>query len=56
MEFTLLAAGGFLVPSALRNGKVEFVELRSRLGGECRIRNAWNDRAVTLFWRRERSW
>ena len=47
-EFSLLTAGGFEVAAAMRNGDVELVQLLSRLGGECRIRNAWTGSAVRL--------
>ena len=40
-SFRLLARGGFLVTSSIRNGEVEFVEIESRLGEECRLRNPW---------------
>ena len=40
-EFELLARGGFLVSSAIREGEVESVEIESRLGEECRLRNPW---------------
>ena len=39
--FRLLARGGFLVTAAVRDGEVDFVELESRLGEACRIRNPW---------------
>jgi hypothetical protein len=48
-EFTLAARGAFLVTSAFRNGNVQFIELRSRAGGECRLRNPWVDGDITLF-------
>lgn len=48
-EFTLLARGAFLVTSALRNGNIEFVELKSRAGGDCRLRNPWGDADVVLY-------
>jgi hypothetical protein len=35
------ARGGFLVTSGIKDGKVEFVEIESRLGEECRLRNPW---------------
>ncbi|MBM3242153.1 hypothetical protein FJZ31_38265 [Candidatus Poribacteria bacterium] len=41
-SFRLLARGGFLVTSAVRNGEVEFVALDSRAGETCRIRNPWH--------------
>ena len=48
-EFTLLARGAFLVTSSMRKGEVEFVELLSQAGGECRLRNPWGQTAVSLF-------
>jgi Glycosyl hydrolase family 95 catalytic domain/Glycoside hydrolase family 95, C-terminal domain len=47
--FTLLARGGFLVTSSLQKGAIEFVEMTSQLGGECRLRNPWPDHEVTLY-------
>ncbi len=41
-SFQLLARGGFLVSSAMRDGQVKFVEIESRLGEECRLRNPWS--------------
>jgi len=40
-EFRLLARGGFLVTAAIRDGEVQTVEIESRLGEDCRIRNPW---------------
>ncbi len=37
-SFRLLARGGFLVSSRIETGAVHFVEIESRLGGECRLR------------------
>jgi uncharacterized protein DUF5703/glycosyl hydrolase family 95 len=47
-DYTLLARGAFLVTSAIRQGQVEFVELLSQAGGECRLRNPWGQTAVLL--------
>ncbi|HLA68575.1 MAG TPA: DUF5703 domain-containing protein [Bacteroidota bacterium] len=47
--FSLLAPGGFLVSSSQRKGAIEFVELQSQLGGDCRLQNPWNDSEVSLF-------
>ncbi len=38
-RFTLLARGAFLVSSSMRGGQVEFVEIESQAGAECRVRN-----------------
>jgi D-glycero-alpha-D-manno-heptose-7-phosphate kinase len=48
-EYTLLARGAFLVTSALRQGKVEFVEVRSQAGNECRLRNPWGAGQAVLY-------
>jgi hypothetical protein len=40
-EFRLLARGAFLITAAVRDGAVEFVEVASRLGEMCRLRNPW---------------
>jgi hypothetical protein len=40
-EFRLLARGGFLVTAAIRGGRIQAVEIESRRGEECRIRNPW---------------
>jgi hypothetical protein len=41
-SFRLLARGGCLVTSARGDGKVAFVEIESRLGETCRLRNPWS--------------
>ena len=48
-SFQLLAKGGFLVTSSIERGQVEFVEVRSQLGGECRLRNPWVTDGATLY-------
>lgn len=40
-SFRLLTRGGFLVSSAMRKGEVESVEIESRRGETCRLRNPW---------------
>jgi hypothetical protein len=47
-RFTLLARGGFVVTSSIRNGKAEFVELESQAGAGCRIRNPFAG-AVAIY-------
>lgn len=47
-KYKLLAKGGFLVSSSMACGEIEYVEIESGLGGECRIRNPW-DMAVDLY-------
>ena len=40
--FRLLIRGGFLVSASMRAGLVEFVEIESRVGEPCRMRNPWD--------------
>jgi hypothetical protein len=47
--FTLAARGAFLVSSSMRQGRVEFVELLSQAGAECRLRNPWGESRITLY-------
>ena len=42
VSFRLLARGGFLVTSSIRGGEIEFVQIESRIGETCRLRNPWN--------------
>lgn len=48
-SYRLLARGAFHVTSSMRGGRVGFVELESRAGGECRLRNPWGEGGVTLY-------
>jgi hypothetical protein len=49
-SYKLLARGAFLISSSIKNGQIEFVEVQSQAGEECRLRNPWGDRAkVTLY-------
>ncbi|MHC4265792.1 MAG: glycoside hydrolase family 95-like protein [Planctomycetota bacterium] len=49
-QYTLLARGNFLVTSSMQKGEVEFVEIQSQSGGECRLRNPWGEKSkVTVY-------
>lgn len=48
-QFTLSARGGFLVTSSFASGAVEFVELKARAAGKCRLRNPWKSASASLF-------
>jgi len=48
-QYTLLARGAFLVSSSIEGGRIEFVEIKSQAGGECRLRNPWREAEVTLY-------
>jgi len=41
-RFRLAARGGVLVTASMKGGVIEFVELESPAGGECRVRNPWS--------------
>jgi len=45
-SFRLLARGGFLVSSKIQKGAVAFVEVESRLGEKCRLRNPWDGPSI----------
>ena len=47
--FSLLAKGGFMVSSSVKNGAINFVEINSQLGGTCRIRNPWPGSTLTAY-------
>jgi hypothetical protein len=47
-SFRLLGRGGFVVGSRIRRGNIEFVEIESTAGAECRLRNPWGEAEVTL--------
>jgi hypothetical protein len=47
-EFLLLARGNFLVRAKIQAGKVSTVELESKSGAECILRNPWGESAVIL--------
>ena len=47
--YTLLARGAFLVSSSMKNGRIEFVEIKSQVGGQCRLRNPWPGTTLTLY-------
>ena len=48
-QFTLLCRGNFLVTSSFRKGIIEFVEIKSQAGIECKIRNPWGTEEVTIY-------
>jgi hypothetical protein len=48
-EYSLLARGAFIVRSSIAGGRVRDVELLSQAGAECRLRNPWGERQVSLM-------
>ena len=54
-DFTLLARGAFLVSASIAKGDTKAVEIESKAGGECRLRNPWGaDAKVTVYRNGER--
>ncbi len=49
VTFKLLARGAFLISSSMQAGKIQFVEIRSSAGGECRLINPWGDGEVSVY-------
>src|SRR5207249_2743462 len=48
VSFKLLARGAFVISASMENGKIEFVEIESNAGGECRMMNPWGEAPVTV--------
>jgi hypothetical protein len=42
-RFQLPARGGFTVTASQQNGNIEFLQIKSGAGGQCRVRNPWPD-------------
>ncbi len=49
VSFRLLARGAFVVTSAQKDGKIQFVELKSGLGSTCKLANPWGDSGATIY-------
>lgn len=43
-QFCLLARGGFMVTSEFKEGKIQFVNIKSLLGKSCLLRNPWSEK------------
>jgi len=48
-QFTLAARDAFLISASFRRGRVEFVEIQSRRGGACRMKNPWDEAELSLY-------
>ena len=46
--FRLLVRGGFLISASIQGGRIEYVEVQSRLGELCRMRNPWKGKPCQL--------
>ena len=45
----LRAVGAFLVSSAIKGGRVQYVFIESEKGRDCTVRNPWPGKEVTLY-------
>lgn len=48
-QYTLLCRRGFVITSSMQKGQIEFVEVTSQLGEECRLRNPWGNQTVVFY-------
>ena len=48
-QFTLAARDAFKISSSMEKGQIEFVEIYSQKGGQCRVQNPWPGTAITLY-------
>lgn len=48
-KFKMLAKGGFLVTSSIKDGEVEFIKLDSQIGGKVEIHNPWGNQPVQVI-------
>jgi hypothetical protein len=55
-SYTLLARGNFLVTSSMNNRKVEFIEITSQSGGECKVRNPWSEEIEVSIYKNGSQW
>jgi hypothetical protein len=54
-DFKLLARGNFLVTSSFKNGKIASLEILSKSGSVCQLKNPWKNTKVVLYRNGKRS-
>ena len=54
-QFTLAARNAFLISASQVGGQIEFVEIQSEKGGQCRIQNPWEGKELTVYRNGKRS-
>lgn len=47
--FSLLTRGGFILSSSQQKGKIEFVQIESQAGQNCRLQNPWGNAQVSIY-------
>jgi hypothetical protein len=45
----LAARDAFVISASMEKGRIEFVEIHSQKGGQCRVQNPWPDDEITLY-------
>ena len=48
-QFTLAARNAFLISASMEEGQVEFVEIQSKKGGQCLVKNPWGESELTIY-------
>ena len=48
VTFKLLAPGAYEVVASQQDGQIRYVEITSRMGGQCSLKHPWGEGAVTL--------
>ena len=48
-QFTLAARNAFKIGASMKGGQIEFVEIQSTKGGQCRIQNPWGNKEATIY-------
>jgi hypothetical protein len=48
-QFTLAARDAFVISASMEKGRIEFVEIHSKRGGQCRVQNPWPSDEITLY-------
>jgi hypothetical protein len=54
-EFSLLCRDGFMVCSSIHDGVIKYVDILSRNGKECRIKNPWPSQEIEIYRNGKRS-
>lgn len=48
-QFSLLCRGNFLVTSSIKQGKIDFVEIKSQAGQVCNVYNPWGKEPIDIY-------
>lgn len=48
-QYSLLCRGNFLVSASMKKGKIEYVEVLSQSGSNCKLKNPWPGKKVVVY-------